>query len=31
MKFFEIAPFAIALTPESIKEAARTLTPLSNE
>lgn len=26
MKFFEVAPFAIGLTPESIAEAARTLT-----
>jgi len=26
MKFFEVAPFALALTPDSIAEAARTLT-----
>jgi predicted transcriptional regulator len=27
MKFYEVAPFAIELTPESIREMARTLTP----
>src|SRR4051794_33311598 len=27
MKYFEIAPFSIELTPESIREMARTLTP----
>ena len=31
MKFFEVAPFAIELTPESIREAAATLTPPSDE
>lgn len=27
MKFFEVTPFAILLTPESIREMAQTLTP----
>jgi len=27
MKFFEVAPFTLALTPDSIAAAARTLTP----
>jgi predicted transcriptional regulator len=31
MKFFEVAPFAIELTPASIREAAQTLTPPSDE
>lgn len=31
MKFFEVTPFAIELTPESIRAAARTLTPPSDE
>ena len=31
MKFFEVAPFAIELTPESIREAALTLTPRVEE
>jgi hypothetical protein len=26
VQFFEVAPFALALTPDSIAEAARTLT-----
>ena len=31
MKYFEVTPFAIELTPESIRDAARTLTPRDEE
>lgn len=31
MKFFEVAPFAIELTPDAIRDAARTLTPRIEE
>lgn len=31
MKFFEINPFALSLTPESVAEAARTLTEQKEE
>jgi DNA-binding transcriptional ArsR family regulator len=31
MKYFQLEPFALSLTPETIAEAARTLTTASNE
>ena len=31
MKYFEVTPFALTLTPQAIAAAARTITPPANE